>query len=295
MQRVLDIGDRAESIRSELNELFPGTSFEVDARRGVLSGIIVVKWTDGPALTRVQETGMRERYDRVLVEERTGNKARTGSVFVKYERGYSSLGKPQSIPTTLTEATFTFKFKVLPEERLKELRRTSILQYGVGYQHAIYVGTVILPLFNVYVNAEDNHLYIYFGGTLTAGGRRDIYPFGSWTVDLGDVSGFSEYVDFTIWLDLANKSFKKIFIGGKEVPFPPGYEEIKPQVLQSYMYKGVLIAESGGVHTNVKVMLDDVAVYGEYFTPQPPVPNMLWIGLGLGLLIGVGLIYFTRK
>ena len=89
MQRVLDIGDRAESIRSELNELFPGTSFEVDARRGVLSGIIVVKWTDGPALTKVKETGIRERHDRILVEERTGNKARTGSVFVKYERGYS--------------------------------------------------------------------------------------------------------------------------------------------------------------------------------------------------------------
>jgi len=89
MQRVLDIGDRAESIRSELKELFPGTSFEVETRQGVLSGIIVVKWTDGPALTRVQETGIRERYDRVLVEERTGNKARTGSVFVKYERSYS--------------------------------------------------------------------------------------------------------------------------------------------------------------------------------------------------------------
>lgn len=89
MQRVLDIGDRAESIRSELRELFPGTTFEVETRRGVLSGIIVVKWTDGPALTRVKETGIRERYDRVLVEERTGNKASTGSVFVKYERSYT--------------------------------------------------------------------------------------------------------------------------------------------------------------------------------------------------------------
>jgi len=89
MQRVLDIGDRAESIRSELHALFPGTLFEVETRQGVLSGIIVVKWTDGPALTRVIETGIRERYDRVLVEERTGNKTRTGSIFVKYERSYS--------------------------------------------------------------------------------------------------------------------------------------------------------------------------------------------------------------
>ena len=89
MQGLLDIGDRAESIRSELRELFPSTPFEVETRQGVLSGIIVVKWTDGPALTRVQETGIRERHDRVLVEERTGNKARTGSVFVKYERSYS--------------------------------------------------------------------------------------------------------------------------------------------------------------------------------------------------------------
>ena len=90
MQRVLDIGDRAESIRSELKELFPGTPFKVETRPGVLSGIIVVKWTDGPALTRVKETGIRERHDRVLVEERTGNKASTGSVFVKFERSYTS-------------------------------------------------------------------------------------------------------------------------------------------------------------------------------------------------------------
>jgi len=89
MQRVLDIGDRAESIRSELNEFFPGTPFEVETRRGVLSGIIIVRWMDGPALTKVKETRIRERYDRVLVEERTGDKARTGSVFVKYERSYS--------------------------------------------------------------------------------------------------------------------------------------------------------------------------------------------------------------
>jgi hypothetical protein len=68
MQRVLDIGDRAESIRSELKELFPGTPFEVETRLGVLSGLIVVKWTDGPALTRVKETGIRERHDRVLVD-----------------------------------------------------------------------------------------------------------------------------------------------------------------------------------------------------------------------------------
>lgn len=89
MQRVLDIGERAESICSELKELFPGTPFEVETRRGVLSGIIVVKWKDGPALTRVQETGIRERHDRVFVEERTGNKSRRGSVFVKFERSYS--------------------------------------------------------------------------------------------------------------------------------------------------------------------------------------------------------------
>ena len=80
---------RAEGIRRELRELFPGSVFEVEARQGVFSGIIAVKWTDGPALTRVKETGIRERYDRVLVEERTGSKAKTGSVFVKYERSYS--------------------------------------------------------------------------------------------------------------------------------------------------------------------------------------------------------------
>jgi len=89
MQGLLDINDRADAIRRELRELFPGTQFEVETRPGVLSGIIAVKWTDGPALTRVKETGIRERHNRVLVEERTGNKTRTGSIFVKYERSYS--------------------------------------------------------------------------------------------------------------------------------------------------------------------------------------------------------------
>lgn len=89
MQRLLDIGDRDDAICSELQELFPGTAFTVETRQGVFSGIIVVSWTDGPALTKVKETGIRERYDRNLVEERTGNKTRTGSIFVKLERSYS--------------------------------------------------------------------------------------------------------------------------------------------------------------------------------------------------------------
>jgi len=37
----------------------------------------------------VNETRIRERYDPFLIEERTGNKTRTGSVFVTYERSYS--------------------------------------------------------------------------------------------------------------------------------------------------------------------------------------------------------------
>jgi len=48
-----------------------------------------VKWTDGSTLTIVNETRIRERYDPFLIEERTGNKTRTGSVFVTYERSYS--------------------------------------------------------------------------------------------------------------------------------------------------------------------------------------------------------------
>jgi len=64
MQQVLDINDRADAIRRELRELFPGTPFEVEARQAVLIGIIALKWTDGPALTRVKETGKRERHGR---------------------------------------------------------------------------------------------------------------------------------------------------------------------------------------------------------------------------------------
>jgi len=92
MQRVidlLDVDDVAKAIRSELAELFPSTRFEVEAKKGIFSGYVAVKWTDGPALTRVQETGLRERHDLILVNERTGGKARTGSLFVKYERSYT--------------------------------------------------------------------------------------------------------------------------------------------------------------------------------------------------------------
>jgi hypothetical protein len=74
---LLDVDDVAKTIRSELAELFHGTKFEVEAKKGFFSGYVAVKWTDGPALTRVQETGIRERHDLILVNERTGDKART--------------------------------------------------------------------------------------------------------------------------------------------------------------------------------------------------------------------------
>lgn len=64
MLELLDICDRVMIIRSELRELFPGTHFEVETRPGVLSGIIAVKWTDGPAFNRAKETRIRERHNR---------------------------------------------------------------------------------------------------------------------------------------------------------------------------------------------------------------------------------------
>ena len=89
MQRLFDLDAVAESIRSELAKLFPGARFEVEAKEGVYNWFISIRWTDGPAFTRVQETGIRERHDLVLVNERTGGKTRTGSLFVRYMRGYS--------------------------------------------------------------------------------------------------------------------------------------------------------------------------------------------------------------
>lgn len=116
------MGDRAEGIRSELREFFPGTSFEVEARRGVLCGIIVVRWMDGPALTRVQEAGIRERHDRVLVEERTGDKARTGSVFVKFERSYSpgALNKAKCTSPYLSYDYTLLSEMDFPEQSIRE-------------------------------------------------------------------------------------------------------------------------------------------------------------------------------
>ena len=120
MQRVLnllDVDDVAKTIRSELTELFPGTRFEVEARRGVFSGYVAVKWTDGPALTRVQETGLRERHDLILGNERTGGKARTGRLFVKYERSYTE----EALETArCTSPYMSYDYALLSETDFRE-------------------------------------------------------------------------------------------------------------------------------------------------------------------------------
>ena len=93
MLPVLRQGELRASVGSSAS--FSRASLQGGGEAGRLSGIITVKWTDGSSLTMVNETRIRERYDPVLIEERTGNKTRTGSVFVSYERSYSPRGLGQ--------------------------------------------------------------------------------------------------------------------------------------------------------------------------------------------------------
>lgn len=180
------------------------------------------------------------------------------------------------IPSTLLRATYNFKFRILPEERIAEDLSTHIFYYGQGWSHAEYWGTVSWPLFRVYLSAKDNHLYLTFDGgkqvTWGSGGYRNTYPFVSWTADLGHVDEFTDWSDFVIWLDLENKCFKKILVRGVEVPFPPGYDAVTPaDFYQGALYNGMLIGclTKSNV-TNVSFDVDDVEVWPEYHTPKPP-------------------------
>ena len=220
--------------------------------------------------------------------------------------GYNLLtlgDKPENIiPQTLTgEATYTFKFQLLPEERLKENKSTYLFWYGCGFYHD-HRGMGRRPLFIVYLNADDNHLYIYFGGSTRLYGN--IYPFGSWEVDLGDARNYEKWTQFTLWLNMTNLSFKKVVIGNIDVPFPTGYDELKPNLPgapympKDHFYKGILIPNLAGSNsTNVSMVVDDVEFYTEWFLPKPPggPPIMVWM-LGLGFLsLGVGLILMGKE
>jgi len=203
-------------------------------------------------------------------------------------------GGAKSIPTTVLQATYTFKFKIVPETRLVEKRTTDLFWYGQGYEYAGGWGTTKMPLFRVWLSAEDNHLYLWFGGgrqqAWGTGGFKSTYPFGEWKVDLGEASKYEEYTDFTIWLNLEGKSFKKISVGAMDIPFPTGYTEITPaDFYKSVMYDGIFIGDTAGLRTNLKAMIDEVEVYSEYFTP--PTKGLCTsqkVGLGLCFVVAIG-------
>ena len=205
-----------------------------------------------------------------------------------------------NIPSSLSIATYTFRFKVVPQERIIENRVTNIFWWGAGYVHAEYYGDVQHPLFRVYIDASDNHLYLIFDGEIQVewgvGGRRPIWEFREWKVDLGDVSGFYDWKQFTVVVDVADKSFTKIVIGSNDIPFPPGYTKLKPNLLQNTILYGMNTGRLfGNASTNIQFLVDDVYLYPEYYIPVKP-SGLGWLFLLIiigGIMIGTS--YMSKK
>jgi len=198
--------------------------------------------------------------------------------------GLGTINPGITIPGNLTKATYMLMFKILPEERIIEDRRTDLFWYGQGFQYASGWGITKYPLFRVWLDSRDNHLYIWFGGGRQVewggGGYKDTYPFHEWKVDLGHVDNYQKYSPFIILLNLETKAFAKIIVGSKDIPFPQGYTEIAPQYYQEALTGGMQIGSSSAI-TDATILIDDVEVYPEYHIP--------FVGLCLAQKVATGI------
>jgi len=209
-----------------------------------------------------------------------------------------------TIPDTLlSPATYSFKFRVLPEERLIEHAERDILWFGRGTAYrAMDANWIRVPLFRVIIDPYTNHLFLYFGG-------RANYTFGEWTYDLGHVDDFLNWTNFTIWMDLEAKTFKKLWIG-REIPFPEGYEDgikVNNSKYHNEMYNGMYTGveiQTTRPYTNIMFEIDDVEVWVGYHPPGlPPWPpgweewlrrNLWWL-LALGSMASGGVMIYGSK
>lgn len=249
----------------------------------------VISWVDG--LARVT----MPRYIRTAVEfpelaYESRNVMLTG------------LGTPTpdySIPGTLLKATYLFKFRVLPEDRLEEDLQVQLMWYGGGFRWGEGWGLVGWPLFRIVLDAKTNRLSLIFDGYRQVvwgkSGRRNTYPFVSWAYDLGHVNKFKNWNYFATWLDLETKTFKRMWIG-EEIPWPTGYEGgIHPTQYAGNMVNGMFTGRWRAStapyksSTNVTFEVDDVEVWTGYHVPPPigpPVPpgapGWWWLIFALG-------------
>jgi hypothetical protein len=197
----------------------------------------------------------------------------------RYGFYYSSeqVGMGVEAPLTLLEATYAFRFRMNPQARIKETKHADLFWYGAGYSYAEYWGCVSWPLFRAYLDASTNHVYLVFDGKIQVswgtGGVRNIWPFGEWIVDLGDESEFKDWKWIIIHIDPQDRCFRKIMVGEREIPPPPGYDRFKPDLEGGNVGKGIFVGKlTGEESTNAQFLIDDVYVYPTYWTPSAEKP-----------------------
>ncbi|MBN2334905.1 hypothetical protein JXL21_05055 [Candidatus Bathyarchaeota archaeon] len=83
----LPLEKKVELIRSELEKRFPGHSIVVREWRNKRDTGIKIRWTDGPSLIDMIETGIRERFGFACLG---GRHPSIPNCFVCYEREYST-------------------------------------------------------------------------------------------------------------------------------------------------------------------------------------------------------------
>jgi hypothetical protein len=200
--------------------------------------------------------------------------------FTSAQIGLLSAGtanNPDGFPTNqnLTKGTFTFQIKILPDTHTKGTIPAYLFWYGQGYAHAEDYGNVQMPLFDVYLNASTDHVYIEFtGGNQVAwgnGGFQNTYAFGTWTNDLGPASAFQNYRRFTVWLNFQNKTIDSVLLDTNVLPKPAGYVNFEPRsfyanVVYGGMFTGNLYPTQSVATTNCQIVFRDIQTYSDYIT-----------------------------
>jgi len=189
-------------------------------------------------------------------------------------------GEGGTIPGNIVRATWNMTFRFLKEERAIEGISSTFLFWGQEYVYAFYFGVVKWPLFEIYLNAADNHLYIRFNGVYKNDGAwaHPTYPFHEYEVDLGSIENFYKWTNLTLWIDCQQKAFTKIMIGNKAIPFPEGYNVIKPSLYADTILNGLM---AGDLHnwacTNLTIEVKGIQIWSEYYTPPSPEAWPWWL------------------
>jgi len=192
-----------------------------------------------------------------------------------------------TIPTNALRATWNMTFRFVKEERLVEAVKSKFLFWGQDYTYALYFGVTKWPLFEMYLDAADNHLYMRFNGVYKDDGEwaHPTYPFHAHTVDLGHIENFYRWKNLTVWIDCQQRAFTKITVAGKDIPFPLGYAIIKPDNYANTIFNGMLAGDlEYAASTNVTMEVRGIQVWNEYYTPPSPELGFPWWLIPLGAI-----------